>query len=102
MKKVISSIIAPNQKFLSLGSLILRVLVGITMLSSWLSQVDVVLRIVCYFPGSYRFRKYFVIDFDYWSRSWMLLIRYCGSLYTISNNPVGIFYVGGYICCACQ
>ena len=33
MKKVISSIIAPNQKFLSLGLLILRVLVGITMLT---------------------------------------------------------------------
>lgn len=39
MKKVISSIIAPNQKFLSLGLLILRVLVGITMLTHGLAKL---------------------------------------------------------------
>ena len=39
MKKVISSIIAPNQKFLSFGLLILRVLVGITMLTHGLVKL---------------------------------------------------------------
>lgn len=69
---------------------------------AWFSQIDIVSRIVCHLPGSYRFREYFVVDFDYWSRSRMFFIRYRGSFYTISSNPVGVFYAGGYICCACQ
>lgn len=39
MKKVISSVIAPNPKLLSLGLLILRVLVGITMLTHGLAKL---------------------------------------------------------------
>ena len=39
MKKVISSVISPNQKFLSLGLLVLRVLVGITMLTHGLAKL---------------------------------------------------------------
>lgn len=39
MKKVISSVISPNQKFLSLGLLILRVIVGITMLTHGLAKL---------------------------------------------------------------
>lgn len=39
MKKVISSVISPNQRFLSLGLLFLRVLVGITMLTHGLAKL---------------------------------------------------------------
>ena len=39
MKKVISSVISPSQKFLNLGLLILRVLVGITMLTHGLAKL---------------------------------------------------------------
>ena len=39
MKKVISSIVVPNRKFLSLGLLILRVLVGITMLTHGVAKL---------------------------------------------------------------
>ena len=39
MKKVMSSIVVPNRKFLSLGLLILRVLVGITMLTHGVAKL---------------------------------------------------------------
>ena len=39
MKKVISSIVVSNRKFLSLGLLILRVLVGITMLTHGVAKL---------------------------------------------------------------
>ena len=50
MKKVISSIIAPNQKFLSLGLLILRVLVGITMLTHGLAKLTSFSELSATFP----------------------------------------------------
>ena len=48
MKKVISSIIAPNQKFLSLGLLILRVLVG--MLTHGLAKLTSFSELSATFP----------------------------------------------------
>ena len=50
MKKVISSIIAPNPKFLSLGLLILRVLVGITMLTHGLAKLTSFSELSATFP----------------------------------------------------
>ena len=50
MKKVISSIIAPNQKFLSLGLLILRVFVGITMLTHGLAKLTSFSELSATFP----------------------------------------------------
>ena len=77
-EKVISVYNCPQPKIFKFGLVDFVCIGWDNYVDSWFSQVDVVLRIVCYFPGSYRFRKYVVIDFDYWSRSWMLLIRYCG------------------------
>ena len=98
MKKVISSIIAPNQKFLSLGLLILRVLVGITMLTHGLAKLTSFSELSATFPDPIGLGS---------TLSLILIIGaevgcYRGSFYTISSNPVGVFYAGGYICCACQ
>ncbi|MFR5661079.1 MAG: DoxX family membrane protein, partial [Butyricimonas faecihominis] len=50
MKKVISSIVVPNRKFLSLGLLILRVLVGITMLTHGLAKLTSFSELSATFP----------------------------------------------------
>ena len=50
MKKVISSVIAPNPKLLSLGLLILRVLVGITMLTHGLAKLTSFSELSATFP----------------------------------------------------
>ena len=50
MKKVISSVIAQNPKLLSLGLLILRVLVGITMLTHGLAKLTSFSELSATFP----------------------------------------------------
>ena len=50
MKKVISSVISPNQRFLSLGLLFLRVLVGITMLTHGLAKLTSFSELSSMFP----------------------------------------------------
>lgn len=50
MKKVISSVIAPNPKLLSLGLLILRMLVGITMLTHGLAKLTSFSELSATFP----------------------------------------------------
>ena len=50
MKKVISSVIAPNPKLLSLGLLILRVLVRITMLTHGLAKLTSFSELSATFP----------------------------------------------------
>ena len=102
MKKVISSIIAPNQKFLSLGLLILRVFVGITMLTHGLAKLTSFSELSATFPDPIGLGRTLSLILIIGAEVGCSLFVIVGSFHSVSYNPVGVFYASGYICRSCQ
>lgn len=102
MKKVISSIVVPNRKFLSLGLLILRVLVGITMLTHGVAKLTSFSELSATFSDPIGLGSTLSLILIIGAEIGCSLFVIVGCFYSVGYDSIDIFYVGGYIYRSCQ